>query len=345
MTDFVCDYNTGCHPLILEKLAETNMEPVRGYGNDRFCASAAEKIKKAFKCPNAQVEFLVGGTQTNQIVISSMLGPTEGVVSASTGHVNAHESGAIEVTGHKVMALPHHDGKLCAQEVRSYFELFYGDENHEHMVYPGMVYISFPTEYGTIYSLRELEDLKAVCTQYNVPLFIDGARLGYGLMSPECDVKPEDIARLSDVFYVGGTKVGALCGEAVVFTHANRPERFTGLKKQRGGLLAKGRLLGIQFDVLFTDNLYFSIAKNAIDRAMEVKKLLSDRGYSFLLDSPTNQQFVILKDSYYRELSKKVGIEFWEKTDADHTAVRFATSWATTEKDIAELQTILDCGA
>ena len=345
MTDFVCDYNTGCHPAILEKLAETNMEVTRGYGNDRFCASAAEKIKKAFSCPEGQVEFLVGGTQTNQIVISSMLTPTEGVVSAATGHVNAHESGAIEVTGHKVMALPQHDGKLCADEVREYFKLFYGDENHEHMVYPGMVYISFPTEYGTIYSLKELEDLKAVCTEYNVPLFIDGARLGYGLMSPECDIKPEDIARLSDVFYVGGTKVGALCGEAVVFTHGNRPARFTGLKKQRGGLLAKGRLLGIQFDVLFSDNLYFRIAKNAVDRAMEVRKLLSDRGYTFLLNSLTNQQFVILEDSRYVQLSKKVGIEFWEKTDRNHTAVRFATSWATSAQDIAELERVLDCGA
>ena len=344
MTDFVCDYNTGCHPAILRELVLTNMEPTRGYGNDRFCASAAEKIKKAFSCPDAQVEFLVGGTQTNQVVISSMLSQTDGVVSAATGHVNAHESGAIEITGHKVISLPQHDGKLCAGEVRDYFELFYGDENHDHMVYPGMVYISFPTEYGTLYSLKELEDLKAVCTDYSVPLFIDGARLGYGLMSPECDVKPEDIARIADVFYVGGTKVGALCGEAVVFTHGNRPARFTGLKKQRGALLAKGRLLGIQFDVLFTDNLYFRIAGNAVERAMDVKRLLSDRGFEFLLNSPTNQQFVILEDGFYRNLSQKVGIEFWEKTDATHTAVRFATSWATTEKDILELERILDCG-
>ncbi len=343
MTDFICDYNTGCHPAILRELERTNMEPVRGYGNDRFCASAAEKIKKAFSCPDGQVEFLVGGTQTNQLVISSMLTQTDGVVSAATGHVNAHESGAIEITGHKVISLPQHNGKLCAKEVREYFELFYGDENHEHMVYPGMVYISFPTEYGTLYSLKELEDQKAVCTDFNVPLFIDGARLGYGLMSDRCDVKPEDISRIADVFYVGGTKVGALCGEAVVFTHGNRPARFTGLKKQRGALLAKGRLLGIQFDVLFTDNLYFEIAKNAIDRAMDVKKTLSDRGYEFLLDSPTNQQFVILEDGFYKKLSQKVGIEFWEKTDENHTAVRFATSWATTEKDVRELERILDC--
>ena len=342
MTDFVCDYNTGCHPSILKKLEETNLVPQRGYGNDEYCKSAAEKIRKACCCPDAQVEFLVGGTQTNQIVISSMLSPTDGVISARTGHINAHESGAIEITGHKVIELEQHNGKLDAEEVREYLETFYGDENHDHMVFPSMVYISFPTEYGTIYSKKELENLKAVCNDFSIPLFLDGARLGYGLMSPECDLKLSDIAALTDVFYIGGTKVGALCGEAVVFTHGNRPARFTGLKKQRGGLLAKGRLLGIQFDVLFTDNLYFDISANSIRRAMELKNLLKSRGFGFLLDSPTNQQFVILENNFYKKLSGLVGIEFWEKVDENHTAVRFATSWATTSGDIEELAGILD---
>jgi threonine aldolase len=342
MLNFICDYNTGCHPAILKRLQETNMEPQSGYGNDEYCLSAAKKIATACGCPDAQVEFTVGGTQTNQIVISSMLGPLEGVISASTGHVNAHESGAIEITGHKVLSLPGYDGKLKASDVGNYLGLFYGDENHSHMVYPGMVYISYPTEYGTLYTKKELEDLKSVCTEYNIPLFIDGARLGYGLMSDSCDLTLKDIARIADVFYIGGTKVGALCGEAIVFTHGNRPERFVGLKKQRGGLLAKGRLLGIQFDVLFTGNLYFDIARNAIERANELKALLASKGYSFLLDSPTNQQFVILEDSFYKKLSKLIGIEFWEKPDETHTAVRFATSWSTTKEDILELKEVLD---
>lgn len=342
MTDFVCDYNTGCHPAILKRLEETNFEPQRGYGSDAYCASAAAKIAKACGIPGAQVEFTVGGTQTNQIVISSMLGPTEGVISAATGHINAHESGAIEITGHKVIEIQQKEGKIKASGVKDYLETFYGDENHEHMVYPGMVYISFPTEYGTIYSKQEMEDLSSVCRKYDIPLFIDGARLGYGLMSPACDVTLEDIVRFADVFYIGGTKVGALCGEAIVFTRGNRPERFTGLKKQRGGLLAKGRLLGIQFDVLFTDNLYFEISKNAVDRAMELKQLLASYGFRFLIDSPTNQQFVIMEDDFYRSLSKEIGIEFWEKTDQNHTAVRFATSWATKHSDIEELAAVLD---
>jgi len=342
MIDFICDYNTGCHPLILKKLEETNMVVQRGYGADDYCKSAAEKIKAACCNPNAQVEFVVGGTQTNQIVISSLLGPTDGVISAKTGHIFLHESGAIELTGHKVIELPQHDGKLKASEVRSYLESFYEDKNHDHMVYPGMVYISFPTEYGTLYRKRELEELKAVCSEYRIPLYLDGARLGYGLMSPECNLTLPDIARLTDVFYIGGTKVGALCGEAIVFTHRNRPARFTGIKKQRGALLAKGRLLGIQFDVLFTDNLYFEISKNAIDRAMELKELLLDRGLPLLIDSPTNQQFVILRDRRYKKISELVRIEFWEKPNKTHTAVRFATSWSTTKEDIEELACILD---
>lgn len=342
MTDFVCDYNVGCHPLILKRLEQINMVPTRGYGADKICASAAEKIKQACNCPDAQVEFLVGGTQTNQVVISSMLGPTDGVISARTGHINAHESGAIEATGHKVIELEHHNGKLDASEVNSYLETFYADENHEHMVYPSMVYISFPTEYGTIYKKSEIKALHDVCKKFDIPLFLDGARLGYGLMSPECDLTLSDIARLTDVFYIGGTKVGALFGEAVVFTHGNRPKKFVGLKKQRGGLLAKGWLLGAQFDVLFSDNLYFDISLNAIERAMDLKNLLVKKGFSFLLDSPTNQQFVILENDFFKKLSALVGIEFWEKVDENHTAVRFATSWATTKNDIGELASILD---
>lgn len=341
MISFESDYIAGCHPEILRRLTETNLESLSGYGADRYTESAREKIKAACQCPEAQVEFITGGTQTNAIVISTMLREYEGVVSATTGHINAHEAGAIEYTGHKVIELPAKDGKLLAQPLAEYLEVFYKDANHEHMVYPGMVYISHPTEYGTLYSKAELETLAEICHRFEMPLFLDGARLGYGLMSRQTDVTLADIAGLCDVFYIGGTKVGALCGEALVFTHGNRPAHFVNAIKKRGALLAKGRLLGVQFDALFTDGLYFEVGKKAIDMAEKLKAILHSKQVPFFLESPTNQQFVILENSRMEELKQKVAFGFWETYDREHTVVRFATSWSTTEEDLLALEQAL----
>ncbi len=341
MISFASDYIAGAHPLILKKLLETNMEVLSGYGTDDYCILAAEKIKRACDCPEGEVFFLTGGTQTNQIVIDTLLDSHEGVVSATTGHVNCHEAGAIEFSGHKVLALKEKDGKLSAADVRDYLKKFYDDENHEHMVFPGMVYISFPTEYGTVYKKAELALIYDVCKEYNIPLFIDGARLGYGLNSNGCDVKLSELSKLCDVFYIGGTKVGALCGEAVVFTHGNTPKHFIAKIKQHGALLAKGRLLGIQFDTLFTDDLYMKLGKYAIDMAEKLKDIFTKKGYSFFIDSPTNQQFIILNNKKLNELQSKVGFCFWEKYDDNHSVVRFATSWSTTKDDLEYLKKIL----
>ena len=341
MLSFECDYNAGAHTAILARLAETNFEPLPGYGADKYSESAREKIKLACGLPEADVHLLVGGTQTNSIVIASLLHPCEGVISAQTGHVNVHEAGAIEATGHKVLAIPQKEGKIDAQALADYLENFHTDESNSHMVQPGMVYISHPTEYGTIYKKDELAKIYAVCRKYSLPLFIDGARLGYGLESRENDMTLPELASLCDVFYIGGTKVGALCGEAVVFTKGNTPKFFTTFVKQHGALLAKGRLLGIQFDTLFTDNLYFEISRKAIESAEKMKDIFKEKGYTFFLETPTNQQFILLENEKMKELSEKVRFCFWEKTDASHTAVRFATSWSTTEEDLCELKKIL----
>lgn len=341
MISFTSDYIAGAHPLIMQRLLETNLENLSGYGTDQYCALAKKKIKEVFDCPQGEVFFLVGGTQTNQVIISTMLDSYEGVIATKTGHVSLHEGGAIEYSGHKVLELEGNDGKLSAEEIKKYLQDFYADENHEHMVCPGMVYISFPTEYGTLYSKKELSDISDVCRNYKIPLFIDGARLGYGMESKENDLKPEEIAKLSDVFYIGGTKVGALCGEAVVFPHNNTPKHFITQIKQRGALLAKGRLLGIQFDTLFTDDLYFEISKHAIKMAEKLKEVFKKKNYRFFLESPTNQQFIILENQKMQELSKYVEFSFWEKYDEDHTVVRFATSWSTTECSIEELEQYL----
>lgn len=313
MLYFENDYCEGAHPAILQKLTETNFEKVPGYGTDPYCASAKEKIRAACACPEADVFFISGGTQTNAIVIASMLQRWQGVMAAATGHVAAHEAGAIEYTGHKVIALPAHEGKVCADDVRDWCATFYADENHDHMVFPGMVYISHPSEYGTLYTKAELEELHAVCQQYHMPLFMDGARLGYGLMAKGTDVTLADIAKLTDVFYIGGTKVGALCGEAVVFPKG-APAHFMTMVKQQGALLAKGRLMGLQFDVLFTDDLYTRISKNAIDTADRLKEGLAAKGYRFYMDSPTNQVFPILENSQLAALEGKAKFGFWENT-------------------------------
>ncbi len=341
MISFENDYSLGAHPKILQRLMETNMEALPGYGTDHYCKNAIKKIQEACECPKAQVYFLVGGTQTNSIIISAMLHSYEGVIAAKTGHINTHEAGAVEYTGHKILELPEHQGKLNAEEIRAYLKDFYEDENHEHEVFPGMVYLSWPTEYGTLYSRKELEDISSLCGEYEIPLFLDGARLGYGLMSAEADLSLSDIARLCDVFYIGGTKIGALCGEAVVFPRGNAPKHFMTMVKQHGAMLAKGRLLGIQFDALFTDNLYLNISRNAIQMAARLKTLLHQEGLTFYLESPTNQQFVILENEIYKRLQKNVALSFWSKYDETHTVVRFATSWSTTEKDLEELAEFL----
>lgn len=338
---FQSDYIAGAHPDVLKALCENNLEAAPGYGTDRFCVSAEEKIKKACNCDNAKVYFLVGGTQANAVVISSMLNKYEGVISAKTGHIHAHEAGAVEHTGYKVLELPQTLGKINAIDLDSMLKTFYADENCEHMVFPGMVYISHPTEYGTLYSKKELTDISNICREYNIPLFLDGARLGYGLMSYQTDVTLEDVAELCDVFYIGGTKMGALCGEAVVFTKNNAPAHFINLIKKNGALLAKGRLLGIQFDALFTDDLYFKIGRHAIDMAEKIKAIFKEKGYPFFIDSPTNQQFIVLENSKMEQLKEKVNFGFWEKYDENHTVVRFATGFSTTEEEIEELAKII----
>ncbi|HGC9513526.1 TPA: low specificity L-threonine aldolase [Streptococcus agalactiae] len=341
MLHFENDYNKGAHPELLNALIETNDQGLSGYGTDSYCQQAADKIREVCSCPQAEVEFLVGGTQTNQVVISSMLASYEGVIAAETGHVSSHEAGAIEFSGHKVLTLPSHNGKLLASEVATYIETFYADDNYQHMVFPGMVYISHPTEYGTLYSKAELEELSKICKHYQIPLFIDGARLGYGLAAKDTDVDFPTIAALSDVFYIGGTKMGALAGEAVVFTKKNRPKQFTTIVKQHGALLAKGRLLGLAFDRFFTDDLYLKIGKHAIDLAEELKIILEEKGYSFYLKSPTNQQFVIVENTKLADLAKNVAYSFWEKYDDHHTVIRLATSWSTSREDVTALRNVL----
>lgn len=341
MLAFGNDYSEGAHEKVLGRFLETNMEQLPGYGTDAYCKSAKGKIKKACGCPEGDVYFLAGGTQTNQIVISTMLKSYEGVIAAETGHVSGHEAGAIEWSGHKVLTLPQQEGKIAASVLSDYLSTFYGDENHEHMVFPGMVYISHPTEYGTLYTKDELSELSAICSQYGISLYMDGARLGYGLAAEGTDVTLKDVAECCDVFYIGGTKVGALCGEAVVFPKGNMPPHFVTMVKQRGALFAKGRLLGIQFDALFTDDLYFEISKNAIITAARMKQILKDKGYEFYIDSPTNQIFVVLDNEQMEKLKKEVVFGFWEKKDENHTVVRFATSWATRMEDVEKLAALL----
>jgi len=341
MYAFSCDYMQGAHPAILEALCRTNLEPLPGYGEDIYCQSAKEKIKAACGCEGAAVQLLVGGTQTNRVLIDSLLTRYEGVIACDTGHVAVHEAGAIESSGHKVLTIPHVDGKLTAEGVRAWLEAFYADESHEHMVQPGMVYISHPTELGSLYSLSELEALSEVCRAYGLPLMLDGARLGYGLYGDGTDLSLKDIARLTDVFYIGGTKVGALCGEAVVFPRGNMPKHFVTSVKQNGALLAKGRLLGVQFDTLFTDDLYFRIGKHGADMARRLKQVLVEKGCRIFIDSPSNQQFIVADRALLQRLSGKVAYGFWEKLDEEHTAIRLATSWATTEEDIEGLAALL----
>ncbi len=342
MVSFENDYNTGAHPEVLRRLMETNLEPQTGYGADKWCASAAEKIRQACHSPEADVEFLVGGTQTNAVVIASLLRDWEGVIAAETGHVAAHEAGAIEYTGHKVLTLPQHEGKIAPSELEAFLETFYADANREHMVWPGTVYVSHPTEYGTLYTKAELTAIRDACRRYDLKLYLDGARLACGLECASAELTLPDLAELCDVFYIGGTKCGALCGEAVVFPRHGRPAHFTNAIKKRGALLAKGRLLGVQFDALFSDGLYFRIGQHEAEMAEKLKSLFRERGIPLWLESPTNQQFVELEDRQMDKLGEKIAFSFWEKTDETHTVIRFVTGWSTTEEDLAALAAALD---
>lgn len=334
---FNSDYTEGAHPRILERLMETNLEQTTGYGEDAYCEAAREAIRKVCDAPEADVHFLVGGTQANFTVISSALKPYQGVLCADTGHINVHETGAVEACGHKVLALPGKDGKITAEQIRNAHDLHWSDESHEHIAQPKMVYISHPTELGTLYTKGELEEIGRVCRECGLYLFHDGARLGYGLMAPGTDVTIADIAKICDVFYIGGTKVGALFGEAVVIMNPQLKPDFRYCIKQKGGMLAKGRLLGIQFLELFRDGLYFEIAKHAIDMAMILKEGLKEKGYSFFMDSVTNQQFIMIEDEKLEKIREKYGVTYQQRYDETHSVIRLCTSWATTEENVRSL--------
>ena len=338
---FTSDYMEGAHPRILEKMAQTNLLKTPGYGTDDFCASAREKIRIACNAPEAEVFFMPGGTQTNSMVIKYLLAPFQGVIAPQTGHISGHEAGAIEHGGHKVLCVPEHHGKLTAGDMEKLAKNYLGDGNREHLVMPGMVYISQPTESGTLYSLRELEDISKVCRENGLYLYADGARLAYALACPENDVTLEDLARLCDVFYIGGTKCGALLGEAVVIPKAGLIPHFFTLMKQHGALLAKGRVLGIQFDTLFTDNLYMELGRSAVAYADEIRQAAEKKGLELCYGSPTNQVFVKLTDSMLTKLEERVNVSFWEKPDETHTVIRLATSWATTREDVSKLLEII----
>ena len=337
MIRFECDYAEGAHPQILKRLTDTNFEQTKGYSEDDYCERARQIIRLLCENEAAEVHFLVGGTQANTTVIASVLRPHQGVISATTGHINVHETGAIEATGHKVLALPAENGKITASQVEQTIMEHYSDANHEHIVQPGMVYISNPTEGGTIYSKQEMQALSDVCRRNNIPLFMDGARLGYGLAAENNDLTLPDIAKMCDIFYIGGTKVGALFGEAIVITNDAFKKDFRYLIKQHGGLLAKGRLLGIQFETLFENGLYFEISHHAVQMAMQIRNAFKSKGFSFLCDSPTNQQFPILTNEQIKLFSQKYAFELWSKTDDNNAAVRFCTSWATQIEDVQAL--------
>jgi len=341
LLSFASDYQEGAHPAVLARLCETNLESTVGYGTDAYCAAARDRIRAACACPEAEVHFLVGGTQTNAVVISALLRSYQGVIAAETGHIATHEAGAIERGGHKVLALPHTAGKLSAAAIKAFCDRWRQDETHDHMVMPGMVYLSQPTELGTLYSLAELTAISDVCRENGLALYVDGARLAYALACPANDVTLPDLARLCDVFYIGGTKCGALFGEAVVVPEPALLPHFFTIVKQSGALLAKGRLLGLQFDALFTDGLYQTLGKPAIETADALRAAFRAAGIPFAFETPTNQIFVILENGRMKQLAEKAVFSFWEKYDDQHTVVRFVTSWATTAADIEALAALL----
>lgn len=334
---FNSDYTEGAHPAILDKLAATNLVQTTGYGEDPFCTEAREYILRECKAPEAAVHFMVGGTQANMTVISALLRPHQGVLSPDSGHINIHETGAVESYGHKVLGLPGDEGKITAAQISEVHNQHRQDGAFEHTVQPKMVYISHPTEWGTLYTAEELTDIRKVCDESGLYLFLDGARMGYGLCAPGTDVTLELIARVCDVFYIGGTKVGALFGEAVVITNTALQEDFRYIIKQKGGMLAKGRLLGIQFGELFRDGLYYEISQHAVNLAIAIKEGAVQKGYRLFMDSTTNQQFLIMPDDKLSELEKKYGFTYWQRYDDSHTVIRICTSWATNEEDVRQL--------
>ncbi len=335
------DYNNGAHEAVLRHLMETNSEPSQSYGDDAFSEHARMLIRGACHTHNAQIWFLAGGTQTNATIIDCLLQPYEGVLCADTAHINVHESGAVEFTGHKVIALPSHEGKLDVADVKAWLKAYYADDTAEHMVRPGMVYITFPTELGTLYTMVELEELRDTCKQYDLLLYVDGARLAYGLAASK-DVTLPLLAQMADIFYIGGTKCGALCGEAVVFPRGDAPAHMLSRIKQHGALLAKSRVVGVQFEALFTtygtEPLYMEIGRNAVALAMRLRRIfVEQKGYRPYIDSPTNQQFYVIPNEDLECLRQSIGFEVWCPVDEHHTACRFVTSWATTEKDLDEI--------
>lgn len=339
---FESDYNNGCLPEILRRLSETNDEKASGYGFDPYTERAKDRIRKACDMTEAKVHFLVGGTQTNATAIDSLLQGCEGVFSVDTGHINVHESGAVEAFGHKVLVLPGiAGGKMAASQIDDYMRKFLADETYPHMVQPGMVYITLPTELGALYSRKELADIYTVCQQYGLRLYVDGARLGYGLMAEGNDIDLPFLAHHCDAFYIGGTKVGALLGEALIYTNTRAPKYIFTIIKRHGALLAKGRVLGLQFDTLFTDDLYFRVSRHAIDMAQALRKVFAKHGLSLGIDSPTNQQFVILSKEQKQRLAEEIAFEIWEPLPNDHLLCRFVTCWATTEADIVALDEAL----
>ena len=346
MLHFECDYNEGVHPKILERLMETNLEQLPGYGKDEHCERAKNLIRKACGLPQSTIEFLTGGTQANQIVIAAILKPYQGVICADTGHINTHETGAVEATGHKVLVLPSTDGKITAQQIAKLCSSHWTDPNHEHTVQPGLVYLSQPTELGTLYTKAELKAIHQVCWQRHIPLYIDGARCGYGLAAPGNDVTLPDLAQLADVFYIGGTKVGALLGEAVVIPNLSIQRDFRYMVKRMGGMLAKGRVLGIQFETLFEDGLYFQLGRQAVELAQCIRSAFQECGVEMAFDSPTNQQFPILTLAQREALAQTYVFNHWQDLDGDRAVVRFCTSWATSQEAAAALcQDILHiCG-
>ena len=347
MISFECDYNNGACQQVIDNLVKYNDAKPMPYGFDEFSERAKARIREACGLPDAQIFFLTGGTQTNATTIDSMLYQYEGVICVGSGHINVHEAGAVEFTEHKIITLPDMDGKLEAKVLDKYLDDYMHDGNKDHAVHPGLVYITFPTEFGTLYSAKELNDIYQVCKRYDIPLYIDGARLGYGLLAEGNDITLPYLARHCDVFYIGGTKIGALCGEAVVFTNRKAHKHFFSIQKQHGAVIAKGALIGLQFDALFTPQkdgelLYYSLSRNAIKTAMRMKDIFTRKGFEFLVDSPTNQQFVIIKNELAEFLSKKVAFTHFGQTDHYHTICRFVTSWATTEEEIDELEKIID---
>ena len=341
MISFECDYNNGACQEVIDNLVRYNSSKPTPYGFDEFSERGKGRIRETIGMPDAQIFFLTGGTQANATTIDSMLYQYEGVISVGSGHINVHEAGAVEFTEHKIITIADTDGKMEAKVLDKYLDDYMHDGNKDHAVHPGLVYITFPTELGTIYTAKELDNLYQVCQQYEIPLYIDGARLGYGLMAEGNDITLPYLARHCDVFYIGGTKIGALCGEAVVFTNRKAHKHFFSIQKQHGAVIAKGALIGLQFDALFTNDLYFRLSEHAIKMAMQMKEIFRSKGYQFLVDSPTNQQFVIIDNVQVDKLSQKMLFTHFGQADKHHTICRFVTSWATTQDELNELKRLL----